>query len=161
MCQWIIEGYSTIFREIDQQLEGQQLDWLVLPVGNGGLAQAAVVHYKAPREDGRVTRILTVETENAASLYETLERGEGGTGQGGTGGISATAWEVLKEGIDGSVVVGEEDVEGAREMMEGKGGDSAEGIATMMAGVNAVLGDERVRESLGMRGDAVVVLIGT
>ena len=52
---WIVEGYSTLFAELDSQLAaaGAGAPALVaVPVGVGSLAQAAVAHYRA--HGGRV-----------------------------------------------------------------------------------------------------------
>jgi diaminopropionate ammonia-lyase len=53
--QWIVEGYSTLCLEIDEQLEAFGLgapDLVVMPVGVGSFAQAVVSHYRGARADG-------------------------------------------------------------------------------------------------------------
>ena len=53
---WIVEGYSTLFGELDAQLAaaGAGATALVaVPVGVGSLAQAAVAHYRDPGSAGR------------------------------------------------------------------------------------------------------------
>jgi len=55
---WIVEGYSTLFGELDAQLAetGARPPALVaVPVGVGSLAQAAVVHYRPAAEQGKAT----------------------------------------------------------------------------------------------------------
>src|SRR5262249_60079949 len=55
---WIVEGYSTLFAELDAQLAaaGAGSPALVaVPVGVGSLAQAAVLHYRSPAGRGGVT----------------------------------------------------------------------------------------------------------
>src|SRR5689334_16054398 len=55
---WIVEGYSTLFGELDAQLAetGAGPPALVaVPVGVGSLAQAAVVHYRPAAEQGKAT----------------------------------------------------------------------------------------------------------
>src|SRR5690242_2499378 len=50
---WIVEGYSTLFAELDSQLAAANAGapaLVAVPVGVGSLAQAAVMHYR-----GRVT----------------------------------------------------------------------------------------------------------
>lgn len=47
---WIVEGYSTLFAELDAQLAAAGAgvpDLVAVPVGVGSLAQAAVTHYRA------------------------------------------------------------------------------------------------------------------
>jgi diaminopropionate ammonia-lyase len=95
---WIVEGYSTLFAELDAQLAaaGAGSPALVaVPVGVGSLAQAAVVHYRspagrggvtgegcpgrgqnsAPREPSSVTAVLSVEPVAAACLLASLRAG--------------------------------------------------------------------------------------
>ena len=77
---WIVEGYDTLFAELDGQLDGGRagppsLVVVVVPVGVGSLAQAAVAHY---RGDGRGagTALLAVEPDTAAWVVPSLIRGE-------------------------------------------------------------------------------------
>jgi len=70
-----VDGYSTTFEEIDSQLTeltgGKQADIVIVPVGVGSLAQAAVMHYKQPERSGK-TKIVTVEPDTAACLKKAL-----------------------------------------------------------------------------------------
>jgi diaminopropionate ammonia-lyase len=95
---WIVEGYSTLFAELDTQLAaaGAGPPGLVaVPVGVGSLAQAAVVHYRAydgqggvaaggclgrgqnsaPKEPSSATAVLAVEPDTAACLLASLRAG--------------------------------------------------------------------------------------
>ena len=51
--RWVIEGYATIFREVDEQIGGAPVDVAVVPIGVGALAAAAVRHLARPRAAGR------------------------------------------------------------------------------------------------------------
>ena len=95
---WIVEGYSTLFAELDAQLAAARAGppaLVAVPVGVGSLAQAAVVHYRsaakrggattegcpgrgqnsAPREPSSVTALLSVEPVAAACLLASLRAG--------------------------------------------------------------------------------------
>ncbi len=95
---WIVEGYSTLFAELDAQLTaaGAGLPALVaVPVGVGSLAQAAVMRYRAqggqgdvtaerwpgrgqncaPGQPSSVTAVLSVEPDTAACLLASLRAG--------------------------------------------------------------------------------------
>ncbi|CZT50933.1 uncharacterized protein RSE6_12007 [Rhynchosporium secalis] len=169
--RWIVEGYSTIFKELDSQLDGRIPDWVVVPVGSGGLAQAAVTHYKAPRlaESKKTTRILTVEPSAAAELYTSLQRGEITTvdvretifKEMGNGYVARAAWDILKDGLDGSVVVEDEDITRAKASLRGDGVEAGLCTAAVLAGFQSVLTDEERRKELALGEDSVVVLIGT
>jgi len=50
---WIVEGYSTLFGELDAQLSASGAGspaLVAVPVGVGSLAQAAVAHYRSVAE---------------------------------------------------------------------------------------------------------------
>jgi diaminopropionate ammonia-lyase len=95
---WIVEGYSTLFAELDTQLAaaGAGPPGLVaVPVGVGSLAQAAVAHFRAdggqgdataegwlrrgqnsaPKQPSSVTAVLAVEPDAAACLLASLRAG--------------------------------------------------------------------------------------
>ena len=95
---WIVDGYSTLFGELDAQLTAADAGppaLVAVPVGVGSLAQAAVVHYRtaagrggvtdercpgrgqnsAPREPSSVTAVLSVEPDTAACLFASLRAG--------------------------------------------------------------------------------------
>jgi diaminopropionate ammonia-lyase len=64
--RWVIEGYATIFGEIDPIP-----DTVVVPIGVGALAAAAARHY------ARTTaRLVAVEPTSAACLKTSIEAGE-------------------------------------------------------------------------------------
>ena len=67
----VIAGQGTIGMEILRQCSGE-LDAIFVPVGGGGLIAgiAAYVKYLSPR-----TKIIGVEPEDAASMYESLKAG--------------------------------------------------------------------------------------
>ena len=67
----VIAGQGTIGMEILRQSSGD-IDAIFIPVGGGGLAGgiAAFVKYLSPR-----TKIIGVEPEDAAAMYESLQAG--------------------------------------------------------------------------------------
>lgn len=75
--RWIIEGYSTIFHEVDEQLADARAvgpDLVVIQIGVGALAAAAATHY---RPAGLATRpkLVGVEPESAACMLASVEAG--------------------------------------------------------------------------------------
>lgn len=64
--QAVIDGYGTIFHEVDQQYDGAP-DLVLVQVGVGALAAAVARHYRDPH-----TRVVTVEPEHAACLLASL-----------------------------------------------------------------------------------------
>lgn len=98
--RWVIEGYSTVFAEVSDQLADRgedEPDVVVLPVGVGALAAAAVSHYKSgaagqcsadgatppPGRPGNATRdipgsstmLLGIEPLSARCVTESLRAG--------------------------------------------------------------------------------------
>lgn len=69
----IVEGQATIALETLEQLDGEVLDLMIMPVGGGGLA-AGVSTYLAATSPK--TQILLVEPEGAPSLKSSLKQGE-------------------------------------------------------------------------------------
>ncbi|KAM0550598.1 hypothetical protein ACHAPJ_008856 [Fusarium lateritium] len=108
--QWIVDGYSTMMREIDSQLGSAKADFVIAPVGVGSFAQSVVSHFK---REGTSTSMLTVEPDTAACLWKSLEKGEfteiptTGTIMAGLncGTPSTIAWELLKNGVGASLTI--------------------------------------------------------
>jgi diaminopropionate ammonia-lyase len=103
--RWIVQGYSTLFAELDEQLAAAGVggaggaggagaggaggvggggsgggagapDLLAVPVGVGSLAQAAVTHYRGrPDDGGAVTALLSVEPDTATAALSSLTAG--------------------------------------------------------------------------------------
>ena len=95
---WIVEGYSTLFAELDAQLAeagAGPAALVAVPVGVGSLAQAAVMHYRSRGGYGDVpagglpgrgqdsatgrplpaTAVLSVEPDTATCLLASLRAG--------------------------------------------------------------------------------------
>ncbi|MFF5720176.1 pyridoxal-phosphate dependent enzyme [Streptomyces buecherae] len=177
---WIVEGYATLFAEIDAQLAAAGAgtpDLVAVPVGVGSLAQAAVTHYRAPAPDtgagaGAGPALLAVEPEAAACVLESLRRGErvsvatGDTAMAGLncGTPSSLAWPALRAGLDAAVAVSE--VAGARAVRDlaALGVPSGPCGAASLAGVRAALTGEGAadrRAALGLGSTATLVLLST
>ncbi|GAB2812874.1 pyridoxal-phosphate dependent enzyme [Lentzea nigeriaca] len=154
---WIVEGYSTLCAEIDEQLT-EEPDLVVIPVGVGSFAQAVITHYRG--RDSR-TRLLAVEPENAACVLESLQAGAlttiptGDTIMTGLncGTPSATAWPFLHHGLDAAVAISDSDCARAVRDLHALNVYSGPCGAAPLAGLRAV------RDDLGDLG--TVVLIST
>ncbi|MBC3982362.1 pyridoxal-phosphate dependent enzyme [Streptomyces sp. AC536] len=181
---WIVEGYATLFAEIDAQLAAAGAgapDLVAIPVGVGSLAQAAVTHYRAPAPDtnsgsgsgaGPGPALLAVEPEAAACVLESLRRGErvsvatGDTAMAGLncGTPSSLAWPALRAGLDAAVAVSEARAARAVRDLAALGVPSGPCGAASLAGVRAALtGDGAAdrRAALGLGPTATLVLLST
>ncbi|MFD8377158.1 diaminopropionate ammonia-lyase [Streptomyces sp. NPDC059679] len=172
---WIVEGYSTLCAEIDEQLAAQGIadgpDLVSIPVGVGSLAQAVITHYRS-RPSGRAPALLSVEPEAAPCVLESLIRGApvgvttGETTMAGLncGTPSSIAWPHLNGGLDAAVAIPDADSAHAAARLAALGVSSGPCGAATLAGLRAVLtgagGGER-RTALGMAATSVVVLLST
>ncbi|MFI6484706.1 pyridoxal-phosphate dependent enzyme [Nonomuraea sp. NPDC050663] len=155
---WIVEGYSTLFSEIDDEVG--EPDLVVVPAGVGSLTQAAVTHYRG--RPGR-TALMTVEPESAACVLASLLAGEPVTVETGftvmtglnCGTVSSLAWPYLRDGLDAAVAVGEDDsLRAVRDL-------GALGISAGPCGAAALAGLRAARRRLDLGPDATVVLLNT
>ncbi|MFC8917138.1 diaminopropionate ammonia-lyase [Streptomyces sp. NPDC057116] len=171
---WIVEGYSTLFAEIDAQLGGpppSRPDLVAVPVGVGSLAQAAVTHYRSrPAAPGPA--LLSVEPEAAACVLAGLVRGEPvtvATGETAMAGLncgtpSSIAWPHLRRGLDAAVAVTDADSARAARDLAALGVSSGPCGAASLAGVRAALtgaGARRRRTALGVGASSTLVLLST
>lgn len=166
---WVVEGYSTIFREIDLQLAElgvADLDALAVPVGVGSLAQAAVRHYRI----GRCRpSLLSVEPTGAGCLLESLHAGRrisvttGATLMAGLncGTVSLTAWPDLRSGVDAAVLVTDNECRQAVHDLETLGIDSGPCGGASLAGMRAALAWPTGRNDMGVAAGSVIVLLST
>lgn len=169
----VIDGYSTILWEAEQQLstQGQWTPDLVLvPMGVGALGAAVIRHvrHRAPQ-----ARVVGVEPTAAASVMASLAAGRRLTVPGPhvsvmaglcCGTPSYVAWPLLRDGLDATVAI-DDDV-----ALEGIDMLAAHGVAVGQcsgAGVGAAhellagSRSELYRSLLGLPDDASVLLFAT
>ena len=153
--QYIVDGYSTLFREIDAEP-----DLVVVPMGVGSIAQAAVTHYRS----GPVTpSVLGVEPASAACVIASLQAGElvtvptDETVMAGLncGTPSSLAWPVLRAGLDAAVTVEESEALRAVEDL------AAAGISTGPSGAATLAGLRAARDRLPLSATSTIILIST
>ncbi|MFI2363160.1 diaminopropionate ammonia-lyase [Promicromonospora sp. NPDC019610] len=173
--QWIVDGYGTLCVETDEQLAALGVarpDLVVVPVGVGSFAQAVVSHYRAPRADGEAVdggTLLAVEPDRAAGLVASLRAGRPVTAPVGDtimtglccGTVSALAWPVLRDGLDGAVTVSDDQAAAAVDDLARSGVDAGPCGAATLAAARLVLGQPGWRKAIGLRPDAVVLLLST
>jgi diaminopropionate ammonia-lyase len=171
---WIVDGYSTLFAEVDEQLmaagaaraagtaetagaartagaAGPAL--VAIPAGVGSLAQAAVIHYRS-RPGSGAPSLLTVEPGSAAGVLASLVRGELGTVATGAtimsglncGTPSRLAWPYLRDGLDAAVAVANSEAAVAARDLAGYGIPAGPCGGAALAGVRAALTGEGARQ---------------
>jgi diaminopropionate ammonia-lyase len=152
---WIVEGYTTLFAELDEQLDAGP-DLLVVPAGVGSLLQAALTHYRS----GPGPTIVSVEPQSAACVLASVAAGHpvtvatGITSMAGLncGTVSSLAWPYISRGLDAAIAVSDaEAADAARELAE-HGVDAGPCGAAPLAAMNA---------ARGLKADSSVVLLVT
>ena len=139
-AEWVIDGYATLFTEVDDAFAAgscRVLPEIVVPVGVGSLG-AAAARYGAHRG----ASVIAVEPETAACLTASLAAGEPtqiatpGTTMAGLdcAEVSLAAWPTLRAGIRGTITVSDAETHQAMRELAAAGltiGDS--GAATKAA----------------------------
>ena len=110
---WIIEGYSTLFWEIEKQLSDSKIDVILIQIGVGSLASAIIEFYKHENCNGSPI-ILGIEPLGVACAKESVKVGKIVTINGpynsimagmNCGTISKISWPIILAGIDGFIEV--------------------------------------------------------
>ena len=171
--QWIVDGYSTLFREIDAQVTEHSADptgLLAVPVGVGSLAQAAVTFHRSAQTEP--ASLLAVEPDSADCVLASLTAGEPvsmATGQTMMDGLncgtpSRIAWPFLSAGLDAAVRVSDDQAARAASRLASGGvaagpcgGASLAGLAAALSGPDGA----RRRGELGLTPSSTVVLLST
>jgi diaminopropionate ammonia-lyase len=172
MAELVAEGYTTLFWEIEQQLRAAgewPPDVLLVQVGVGALAQAAIVAMKRHELHGAV-RVVGVEPVDAACVAAAIAAGEVVTLPGrqhslmaglNCGTASTVAWPWLRRGLDGIVTVPDERaVEGMR-TLAAEGVVAGETGAAGVAGLLELASDTEMRDAVGLAATARVLLLST
>ncbi len=179
---YILLGYTTIFKEIEQQIKSQNLsfpDFVFLQSGVGGLSAAGTSHYVLNYGDAR-PKLISVEPVDSDCFLESVKNGNGETlptkGKqesimaGLNCGIpSPLAWKIIKDGMDFFLSVSDDYAEEAMRLYYyPKGNDeriiSGESGSAGLAGLLALCKNSKLEEAknkLGINGKSNILLINT
>ncbi len=163
--QWIVDGYDTMFSEIDAQLGERVLDLIAVPTGVGSLLMAALQHYPPTSR-----AVLAVEPVTAACVTASLAAHTSisvdtsvPTIMAGLncGTISTIAWPVIRDQLEAAVTVTDDQARVAMQRLHELGIPAGPSGAASLAGVRAALTDTNQRAALATNEDSVVILINT
>ena len=164
----VVEGYATIFAELDAQLDGRPVDLVVVPIGVGSLAAAAARHFRA--RPGERPRLVGLEPIAAACALASARAGEPVTVDGDLSSVmaglncptpSADAWPQVAAAFDAFCAVGDRHVlEGMRRLAAG-GLDRGGCAGGVVGGLTALLGDPAHRAALDLPEHATALLVLT
>jgi diaminopropionate ammonia-lyase len=170
---WVIEGYSTIFFEIEEQLRALGCptpDVVAVQVGVGALASAAA-RYCARLADS--VRLIAVEPATAACLLASLQAGRIVSVPGPHNSIMAglncdtpslIAWPELASSIDVAIAVADERAREAMRLLAAEGLISGESGAAGIAGLLELTDNtelEAARSPAGLAPEATVLALST
>ncbi|HEX7094674.1 MAG TPA: diaminopropionate ammonia-lyase [Acidimicrobiales bacterium] len=148
---WVIDGYSTIFAEIDEQTAAAALPEptaVVVPIGVGALAAAVVSHYRRPGQ--RATKLIGAEPTTAACVLESIRAGRISTLDHEPGSImaglncgtpSAVAWPLVSAGLDWLVAVDDDQARDAVRALHAVGIVAGESGAASLAAARQLRAD--------------------
>jgi len=149
----VIEGYSTMLWEIDDELERRKEagpDLVVVQVGVGAFAAAVTSHFRGPQRSWH-PKLLSVEPANAACLLRSVAEGRMLSVLGphdsimsglNCGRPSLVAWPIVSRGIDVLVAMYDEPVCEAVRLMAASGIVSGETGAAGLGGLLWLLREE-------------------
>ena len=138
----VIDGYGTIFAEVDDQLDGGSIDTVVVPMGVGALAAAVTDHYASSAS------IVVVEPIDAACGLDSARAGGPAEVPGphrsimaglNCGNVSVIAWPRVAAGVDAFVAVDDRAAEQAMRDLATVGVTAGETGAAALAGLRATL----------------------
>lgn len=170
---WIVDGYDTLFVEIDEQIAAEGIerpDLVVVPTGVGSLLQAALVHYRRLETDTR-TAVVSVEPVAAACVNASLTAGRpttvatGVTSMAGLncGTVSTIAWPAIEAGLDAALVTDDASAAAASRSFAALGVDAGPCGAASLAALSDVLAADGIafRHHVGIDASSTVVLLVT
>jgi diaminopropionate ammonia-lyase len=162
--RWVMDGYSTILWEIDDELPARGAgdpDLVAVQFGVGALAAAVVNHCRQPAR-GRQPAILSAEPLKAPCMLASMEAGEIVSVPGphdsimaglNCGRPSIVAWPIVSNGIEAFIAVADERAReamralAAEEIVAGETGAAGlAGLIELLTGPEA----EQRREALGI-----------
>ncbi|KAH0556260.1 hypothetical protein GP486_005814 [Trichoglossum hirsutum] len=129
IAQWIVDGYSTMMTETEEQVlkaTGSTVNFAVAPVGVESFAQSVVSYWKSRSYP---CAVLTVEPDSAACLKSSLINGVSTSVPTddtimtslNCGTVSLIAWPILQKGVDASVSISDIEADKAVKQLQPHG----------------------------------------
>jgi diaminopropionate ammonia-lyase len=160
----IVEGYATLFQEIDEQLEAAGLpapNLVMVQAGVGSLLHAAVNHYRARTDQPMMVAVEPVQSDPLLASINTDDgrpapsRGRQDSIMAGLncGSVSLAAWPTVRRGVELFMTVSDRfAAEAMRRLARPVGGDppvvAGESGAAGLAGLLALLEAPELRFAL-------------
>jgi diaminopropionate ammonia-lyase len=165
---WVIDGYSTLFREAAAQAPAP-FDVVIVGVGVGSLAAAAV---RWAAHEHPAAAVIGVEPVTAACVTASLRAGEvitvptPGTSMAGLDCAtpSAVAWPTLRDGLAGAIAVTDAETHQAMRDLAAHGLTIGDCGAATLAGLRVIANAEdgaTLRAAVALDSSTTVLCVGT
>ncbi len=157
--RWVIEGYSTMFRELGDR----RFDAVFFPVGVGALGAAVVTAFRPG-----ATTLVAVQATGAPCLPHSLDVGRVSTLPGvpqtimsgiSCGTPSPTAWPLVSRGVDWTVTIEDDQARDAMRVLAGEGIVSGETGAAALGGLIEVVAS--TGDGPGLSAESSVLVLST
>jgi diaminopropionate ammonia-lyase len=167
--RWIVDGYGTLFVEIDEQIGERGIHLVAVPTGVGSLVQAALQHYRRPARQQQPA-VLAVEPVTAACVTASLAAGRRVSADTSEptimvglncGTVSTIAWPAIRDGLNAATAVSDEEAGAAMHRLNELGVAAGPCGGASLAGVRMALGDSGRRIALQVGEEDALVLIST
>lgn len=166
----VIEGYTTIFHEIDDAIDASGLnhpDLVAIPMGVGAFMAAGITHCRSGEHS---PIIVGVEPMDADCVQQSAQAGDIAHVPGphksimvglNCGRPSLIAWPRLSAGIDWFVAVDDDAARQAMRDLADAAVVAGETGGASLAGVTALLDDDDRRKELGIDSSSTILVIVT
>ena len=160
----VIEGYATIFAEVDEQSGGAPVDVAVIPIGVGAVAAAAARHYAGS------ARLAAVEPVDAACLLASVRADRivevPGPHTSIMAGLNAgvpslVAWPLVRDGFDVLCAVDDDVAIDGMRRLAALGLEAGEVSGGTAGAAGALLADAGARAALRANADSAVLVLLT
>jgi diaminopropionate ammonia-lyase len=169
--RWVIEGYSTIFWEIEDELSRRanpRPDAVVIQLGVGALGAAAARHFRNTGNGDTI--MIGVEPQPSACVLASMEAGQIVTIPGphdsimaglNCGTPSMVAWPDVSAGFDLFTAVDDDSARRGMRMLAAETIEAGETGAAGIAGLIEICSDETIRERVGLGAESTVLTLCT
>ena len=172
----VVEGYSTLFHEIDDAITGRGLtapSVVAFQAGVGAFAAAGLRHYRGPGQVVRTSagvRTVVVEPSTANCLMTSARAGRltevPGPHRSTMAGLncglpSELVWPLVQAGTDVFVAIDDVWAEDAMRALATAGVVAGESGAASLGGLLAASEDDGFRRALNLTPEASVLLVNT
>ena len=161
----VMTGYGTLFDEFFAQLE-RPPDLVFVQAGVGGLSAAAVL---AVRRVSTAARVVVVEPEGSNAIALSLSKAAPISVPDAPTvmaclrcqSVSDAAWPILRAGVDGAIVITDDEAAEAVRELAAKGVVAGASGAAGLAGALVAFRDAAVRARLGIGPHAEIAVVNT